>query len=214
MPAALEHEPWRAIPGLRHGFLAGNAGTDVPVLRVRQVHGTRVVTAAAGGEAPEADGLVTASPATRVGVVTADCAPVLLVAPRRHVVAAVHAGWRGAAAGIVDEAMAHLRRAFGVEPGDVRAAIGPAIGGCCYEVGAEVRAAFARRSGDATAAAWRVAGDRLMLDLRAAVAALLARAGVHDPAIVGPCTRCTPAYCSYRRDGPGCGRQMSFIGWA
>ncbi len=174
----------------------------------------RVVTADAGAEAPEADGLVTASPATHVGVVTADCAPVLLVAPPRHVAAAVHAGWRGAAAGIVEEALAHLRRAFGVEPRDVRAAIGPAIGGCCYEVGADVRAAFARRSGDATAAAWRVAGDRLLLDLRTAVVALLARAGVEDAAVVGPCTRCTPEYCSYRRDGAETGRQVSFIGWA
>jgi YfiH family protein len=211
---ALEHEPWRAVPGLRHGFLPGHAEPDVRVLRARQVHGTRVVTADTGAETPEADGLVTASPATYVGVVTADCAPVLLVAPRQHVVAAVHAGWRGAAAGIVDEALAHLRRAFGVEPRDVRAAIGPAIGGCCYEVGVEVRAAFARRSGDATAAAWRIGGERLMLDLRVAVAALLERAGVDDAAIVGPCTRCIPAYCSYRRDGAGTGRQVSFIGWA
>jgi YfiH family protein len=212
--AALEHEAWRAIPGLRHGFLAGRVEPDAPVLRARQVHGTRVVAAERDAPPVEADALVTASAGTLVGVVTADCVPMLLLAPRRRVVAAVHAGWRGAAAGIVDEALAHLDSAFGVEPGEVEAALGPAIGACCYEVGPEVRDAFVRRSGDTTAPAWRSLGSRAMLDLRHAVELLLRRAGVRQVATIGPCTRCVAEYCSYRRDGAGCGRQLSFIGWA
>src|SRR5689334_4511187 len=100
MAAALELAAWRDVPGLRHGFLPGRVEPDVPVRRVRQVHGTRVVTADTGPE-PDADGVATASSSTSVGVVTADCAPVLLLARERRVVAAVHAGWRGAAAGIV-----------------------------------------------------------------------------------------------------------------
>jgi YfiH family protein len=214
VPAALVHERWRAVPGLVHGFLAGRVEPETTVLYPRQVHGTRVVTVEADAERPEADGLVSASHATRVGIVTADCAPVLLLATRRRVVAAVHAGWRGAAAGIVDEALAHLRRAFDVEPGEVEAALGPAIGACCYEVGPEVRAAFMERSGDTTTSAWRPVGDRWMLDLRDAVDSLLRRAGVREIATIGPCTRCSSDYCSYRRDGAGCGRQVSFIGWA
>ena len=157
--------------------------------------------------------MVTATPGTCVGVVTADCVPLLLVAPRERVVAAVHAGWRGAAAGIIDAAIAHLHHGFGVEPATIEAAMGPAIGPCCYEVGPEVQAAFRERSGDATAAAWSRRAQHDMLDLRGAVRALLMAAGIRDVAILGPCTRCSPVYCSFRRDGATAGRQISFIGW-
>jgi hypothetical protein len=210
----LLHEPWRAIAGLRHGFLPGREEPAAPVALPRQVHGTRVVTAPFAGARPEADGVATATPATLVGVVTADCVPILLLVPQRRVAAAVHAGWRGASAGIVDVALAHLRAGFGVEPGDVEAAMGPAIGPCCYEVGPEVRAAFRTTSGETTADAWRRSGARDVLDLRVAVRALLYAAGVRRVDIVGPCTRCSPDHCSYRRDGAEAGRQVSFIGWA
>jgi YfiH family protein len=210
---ALRHAPWEAVAGLRHGFLPGRATPALDVLLPRQVHGTRVVTAEAAGDPPEADGMATARPGTTVGIVTADCAPVLLLAPARRVAAAVHAGWRGAAAGIVARALSHLRAAFGVEPGELEACVGPAIGPCCYEVGPEVRAAFERRAGAVTAAAWSRRGDRGVLDLRRAVLSLLEAGGVRAAHAVGPCTRCTPAYCSYRRDGAAAGRQVSFIGW-
>ncbi len=177
------------------------------------MHGIAVVTAS-GGPPVEADGIVTARRGAAVGVITADCVPALLVAPGAGVVAAVHAGWRGAAAGVLEAALDHLRRHFGVAPADVEAAIGPAIGPCCYEVGPEVRAAFAARSGDLTAPAWQPHNGSLRLDLRQAVRLLLDAAGVRDLAEVGPCTACTPSLASYRRDGTGAGRQLSFIGWA
>jgi hypothetical protein len=185
----------------------------VPVLFPRQVHGTRVVIADPSAQSPEADGLVTAEPGV-VGVVTADCVPMLLVAAASRVAAAVHVGWRGAAAGIVGEAIIALRATFGVEPDAVEACLGPAIGACCYEVGPEVRAAFVERSGSITDTAWGRRGSRDVLDLREAVRALLAASGVEVVARLGPCTRCTPNYCSYRRDGLAVGRQASFIGWA
>ena len=212
--APLRHPPWITIPGLVHGFLPGRMAPDASVLLPRQVHGTQVVTADPALELPEADAIVTAASGTTVGVVTADCVPLMLVAPRERVVAAVHAGWRGAAAGIVERALTYLRDGFGVEPASVQAAIGPAIGACCYEVGPEVRAAFRQVSGDTTAVAWTRRDDRDVLDLRRAVQALLEAAGVRDVAILGPCTRCSPAYCSYRRDGSNAGRQVSIIGWA
>ena len=212
-PRPLVHEPWTALAGLRHGFLLGGVEPETPVSRPRQVHGTRVVTASPSDDRPEADGLVTASRGTLVGVTTADCVPILLAAPGERVAAAVHAGWRGAAAGVVEAAVAHLRT-FGVEPAALEACLGPAIGQCCYEVGREVRAAFVARSGDVTAAAWSRRRDRDVLDLRRAVRALLEAAGVSRVAVVGPCTRCTPELCSYRRDGSNAGRQVSFIGWA
>jgi polyphenol oxidase len=208
----LRNESWERITGLRHGFLEGRVEPDHPILLPRQVHGTRVVTAEPTAGPLAADGLVTAARGTLVGVVTADCAPILMVARDRRVAAAVHAGWRGAAAGIVARALDHLR-AFGVEPEEVEACVGPAIGPCCYEVGPEVRAAFVHGSGSVTEGAWSRAHDRDMLDLRSAVISLLLTGGVRAPTAVGPCTRCSPAFCSYRRDGAAAGRQVSFIGW-
>ena len=220
---------WDAVPSLRHGFLDRDdsmaadggdwsralrgVGVALPAATVRQVHGTRVVAAEPGNEPPEADGIATGERGVALGVVTADCVPVLLLARSAGAVAAVHAGWRGAAAGILEAALARLHASFGVEPREVEALLGPSIGPCCYRVGKEVQAAFTARTGTTTAAAWKPAGDRLVLDLRAAARLLLETAGVFDVVAVGPCTRCTPAFASYRRDGVNAGRQLSFIGW-
>lgn len=224
----LAHEAWTATARLRHGFLDATACRDaasweaavaranvtLPVVTVRQVHGARVVDAAAAGDRPEADGIVTAAAGLVAGVVTADCVPALLVDREAGVAAAVHAGWRGAAAGVLQAALDHLRLGFDVQPGTVDACLGPAIGPCCYQVGAEVRDAFVARSGDVTAPAWRSDGARWRLDLRGAVQRLLEAAGVRAVTILGPCTACDRGYSSFRRDGVGAGRQLSFIGWA
>ena len=223
------HAPWEAVPGLRHGFLgrpacagadawepvvARAAGLALPVRTARQVHGARVVDAAACVARPEADAVVVGEAGVLVGVVTADCVPALLVAPRRRVAAAVHAGWRGAAAGVLDAAVAELGARFGIEPGELRACLGPSVGPCCYQVDAPVRDAFASRPGDPARDAFRpdVPG-RWRLDVRAAARALLAAAGVADVHDIGPCTACDAGFCSVRRDGPGAGRQLSFVGW-
>jgi hypothetical protein len=178
----------------------------------RQVHGARVVSVPPGGPIPEADGLATRG--EPVGVVTADCVPVLLVDARRRVAAAVHAGWRGASAGVLETAVAHLGRAFGSAPSDLEAAIGPAVGPCCYEVGPEVEEAFRRRSGERTAPAWVRGPGKSRLDLREAARRLLLADGVSAVSVLGPCTACDAGYHSYRRDGPATGRQLSFVGWA
>jgi polyphenol oxidase len=225
----LTNPDWDAVPALRHGFLdrgdsiaAGGGdwsralaafGIALPAATLRQVHGTRVVVAEPAAEPPEADGIATRERGIAVGVVTADCVPVLLLARSTGIVAAVHAGWRGAAAGVLESALGRLRAAFGAEPSDVEVALGPSIGPCCYRVGAEVQAAFTARTGTITAPAWEPAGDRLVLDLRAAARLLLEDAGVSSVVSVGPCTQCTPAFASYRRDGTNAGRQVSFIGW-
>jgi hypothetical protein len=180
----------------------------------RQVHGVRVLAAPAPDERPEADGLVVGAPGRLVGVVTADCVPVLLVDRRRAVAAAVHAGWRGTAAGVLEAAVARVAGLHGTAPADLEAAIGPAVGGCCYEVGPEVGDAFCARTGDLTRAAWRQGAARSHLDLRLAVALLLRAAGVTAVTTLGPCTVCGPGYNSFRRDGAGTGRQLSFVGWA
>ena len=219
----LTHAPWRDVAGLRHGFLGcaecadarewapvvARAGVVAPVVTARQVHGVRVADGVPGGAPGEADALV-AQPGAVVGIVTADCAPILLVDRERRAAAAVHAGWRGAAAGVLEAAVARLGDD---RAGALEAAIGPAVGPCCYVVGDDVRAAFAARTGDTTAAAWAPRGDRWALDLRAAVRLLLEAAGVRVVAALGPCTACDPGYYSYRRDGAGTGRQLSFVGW-
>ena len=223
----LTHPPWAAVPGLRHGFLDRRTGVrpagwevgpddgagPTPVATARQVHGVRVVTAAAARERPEADGLVTATSGQLVGVVTADCVPILLLDSSRRVAGAVHAGWRGAAAGVLEAALEHFRIEFGSSPGDLEAAIGPAIGGCCYQVGPEVREAFEVHAPGATAPAWEDRDGRCYVDLRTAARLLLLAAGVPTVAVVGPCTSCGAGYHSYRRDGATTGRQLSFIGW-
>jgi len=222
----LTHAPWDAVPGLRHGFLGAadcaaaeweavlsRVGVRSPLALPHQVHGTRALSVASADARPEADALATATPGLLVGVVTADCMPVLLVDRRRRVVAAVHAGWRGAAAGVLEAAVEHLRGAFGARPADLEAVIGPAIAGCCYEVGDEVVDTFRGRTGDATAPAWTRRGERYVLDLRIAARCLLEAAGVRSMAVLGPCTACGLGYHSYRRDGARTGRQLSFAGW-
>ena len=221
----LTHPAWASVAGLRHGFLdrrdsvgeewntiVARAGAAVPVALPRQVHGTRVVVGEEG-QRPEADGLSVARPGLVVGVVTADCMPVLLIDRGRRVAAAVHAGWRGAAGGVLQAALAHLATAHGSAPADVEAVIGPAVGGCCYEIGTEVRDAFRRRSGSVTDPAWNDRGSRLHVDLRTAARCLLTAAGVGRVDVVGPCTACDDGYHSYRRDGAATGRQLSFVGW-
>ena len=193
--------------------VAAAAGAGVHAVRwCDQVHGTLVATlseepgralegAAAVGRC---DGLMTAEPGLAVGVWTADCVPVLLAGG--GVVAALHSGWRGTAAGIVPRAVRRLLVEYGVAPGDLHAALGPAIGGCCYEVGGEVIEALGRRGvGESV---WR-RGSRV--DLRALLAAELAALGVPSGRIerVGGCTACSGTLASYRRDGAASGRQLS-----
>ena len=93
---------------------------------------------AAAGAVAETDALVTNTPGVYLCVTVADCVPILIHDPGHRAVAAVHAGWRGSAAGILLHALNLMRSAFGTNPGDLRAYIGPSAGGCCYEVGAEV----------------------------------------------------------------------------
>jgi YfiH family protein len=223
----LTHERWRAVPGLRHGFLdrdecggsrswetvLATAGASHPLALPRQVHGVAIVDGRPGLAPAAADAIVSGQEGLLVGVVTADCVPILLVDRERRAAAAVHAGWRGAAAGVIEAAVHHLADRLGAPAAALDAAIGPAICGRCYEVGPEVRAAFRARTGETTAPAWSPGAGREHVDLRLAAELLLRAAGVTDIATVGPCTACGAGFCSYRRDGAGCGRQLSFVGW-
>jgi hypothetical protein len=178
--------------------------SGLEIATLRQVHSQTVLEAAAG-ECGEGDALVSARAGLALRIVTADCVPVLLASPRT--VAAIHAGWRGLAAGILAAA---VRRMGGGRP--LQAVIGPAIGPCCYEVGPDVAAAVAASAQSAAVILARGEGRRPHLDLRGAARLALERAGVERVLTIEACTRCDEARLwSYRRDGGGAGRNLAFV---
>jgi len=193
-------------------------GEGLRFVTMRQVHGAAVCAVEPGkGEVGEADGMLTAAPGLALAVLTADCVPILIVAPAQRVVAAVHAGWRGTLSGIAACALRELRHRYDVDPANAHVALGPAIGGCCYEVARDIAAALRERWGampDAIRSA--AAPEKAYVDLRAANVHVLTQAGVLPEHIVclGPCTRCRmEEYFSHRGAGGPTGRQLSFIGW-
>jgi YfiH family protein len=197
------------------------AGIAGPPAILAQVHGKRIVRAkeCVGGRPPEADGvLALASDRPRVApaVRTADCVPVLLADLEGRAVAAVHAGWRGTARGIVRAAVERLELS-GVEARALLAAIGPAIGACCYEVSDDVASRVAAACGCPPASLTRPGPrGRPLLDLREANRFQLREAGLADGAIsvASWCTACNPDLLfSYRSEERGSGRLMACIGW-
>jgi YfiH family protein len=184
--------------------------------RVSQVHGDAVVRAEAGEgralEAPcaTADALWTDAPGVAVGVLTADCVPLLLVDPEGGRVAAVHSGWRGTAARIAARAVEALV-AQGARPERLLAATGPCIQRCCYQVSGELVARFDADFGPGVAEPGGGGGGRL--DLVEAVRRTLLGAGLkaaHVQALEA-CTACEPQrFFSHRRDGGRTGRHLSF----
>jgi YfiH family protein len=171
-----------------------------PLAFVRQVHGTRVVTAggpSADDAISDADGVATTAHGVAAIVLTADCLPVALAAD--GAVAMIHAGWRGLAGGVLEHGVRTLR-ALGAD-GALHAAIGPAAGACCYEVGDEVAERFP---------AW--ARRARHLDLKGVAAERLRAAGVAHVSDVGRCTMCEPdVFFSHRASGGLTGRQGGLI---
>jgi polyphenol oxidase len=165
-----------------------------------QVHGDIVRTVTRPGNHPGCDALLTRSPGLVLAVATADCMSLLYQA--RGAVAAAHAGWRGAAAGMPVAALRALCDSAGVPPAGVSVALGPCIRACCYEVGPDVARRF-------PASAVRTVGGRLHLDLPAAARAQLLEAGLPAEAFhdTGACTACERELCfSHRRDAGRTGR--------
>lgn len=114
-----------------------------PIATLRQIHSDLIHCVSGIPEKPLAgDGLVTSSPGILLGVLTADCLPIILADPKRHAVGVFHAGWRGTVKRIVEKGVGEMRKYFGSRPGDLKAVIGPGIRACCYQVGPEVRDAF------------------------------------------------------------------------
>jgi YfiH family protein len=182
---------------------------DGSVAWVRQVHGSDLseVGAADVECVADADGLVTSCTSHALAVWTADCVPMLVAG--RSAVAAVHAGWRGCVAGIVERAIERLCDGYAEDPADLDIRLGPAIGMDHYEVGPEVVEALVRHAGGV--GAWLGAGSRVDLRVFVRERAIACGARPERVAMVGACTSCDPATASHRRDGALAGRQWSMI---
>ena len=236
-----EWDEREGVAANREKFMAAVGASKMPLITLRQFHSYVIhVAAAPCAEAPKADALITNTPGLLLGVQTADCVPILLADTKRRVVAAIHAGWRGTLARIAVKTLGQMRMEFGTQPRDVIAALGPAIGRCCYEVGPEVAQAFAAQF--PAAADWfdgpfeqLAHGEeplwlpwltmmppghvppppRVQLDLRASNRWQLIDAGVPEKQIAMSdlCTACrTDLLFSYRREGTKTGRLMAVIG--
>jgi polyphenol oxidase len=210
-----EHEHGRAA----RDELCENLGLDW-LCASRQVHGSTVQLvreiAGSGGEAVaiDADGHATALSGIGVTVLTADCLPIALGAETEGggtVVAMAHAGWRGLAAGALEESVRALHKLGATGP--IEAVVGPGAGVCCYEVGEEVHAAFATSSDigdiDSTSAEYRQGQN---IDLRAIAGDRLLAAGVTKVSHADACTICDERFFSHRRQGKHAGRQAG-IAW-
>lgn len=221
----------------RRRFQSALGANDFTLIALKQIHSDVLhLFENSPAEPCRGDASATMRPGLLLAVQTADCVPVLLVDQKKRAVAAVHAGWRGTLKRIVAKAIGKMQMQFGTKPADLLAAIGPAIGGCCYEVGVEVAVEF--KSQFANASDWfdeMRTGDEpnplqwlnmappghqpppknVFLDLRKANRAQLLDAGLPENNIVvsDQCTACRrDLLFSYRKEAGTTGRLMSVIG--
>lgn len=218
-----------------------SAGSKLwPLVTLRQVHSDIIrFVDKAGGPQLAGDGMITNAPGLLLGIQTADCLPIMLVDPKRRAVGVFHAGWRGTVKRIVEKGVGEMRRCFGSRPSDLKAAIGPGIHGCCYEVGEEVREKFESQFAyaeklfreveesdpvrekypmlflTARAPGHSVLPKKIFLDLVEANRQQLLAAGVLEKNIEASpfCTNCrTDLLFSYRAEKGSTGRMMGAVG--
>ena len=211
-----------------------------PLITVRQVHSELIHCVNAKTEPSlTGDGLLTCTPGVLLGIQTADCLPVIVVDPKRRAVGMFHAGWRGTVKRIVEKGVGEMHRWFGSDPKDLKAAIGPGIHGCCYEVGEEVREKFKSQFSYAATLFREVKESdpvrekypllfltarapghgelpkKIFLDLVEANRQQLVAAGVRAKSIEASplCTNCRPDLLfSYRAEKGKTGRMMAVAG--
>lgn len=169
-------------------------------------------TALVEGASAESDALVTNEPGTALVIYTADCTPILLWDPVTGAVGAAHAGWRGTAADIAGKTVNAMVRHYGCDPQNIRAAIGPNIGPCCFETDRDVPDAMVQALGEGALPHIRQVGDKYYVNLKAINAQFLRRAGVENIDISPACTACdTQRFWSHRKTGGLRGSQGAII---
>jgi polyphenol oxidase len=221
----------------RKRFQHAVGGDGFELITVQQIHSDVVHAFERKPRDPgRGDALVTGHAKLLLAVQTADCVPILLVDRKTRAVAAVHAGWRGTLARIVQKTVGQMQMRFGSEPRNLLAALGPAIGGCCYHVGGELVTQFTSQFAEARAwfdelrtgeepdpLQWlnmmppghQPPPDKVRLDLRKANRAQLIESGLPGEAVFVSdlCTACRPdLFFSYRKQGPSSGRLLAAIG--
>lgn len=221
----------------RELFQSAVGASALALVPLKQIHSDVIrLFPAVPPEACKGDASLTAAPGLLLGVQTADCVPILLVDPKNRAVAAIHAGWRGTLARIVEKAAGRMVLEFGSRPAHLLAALGPSIGPCCYEVGAEFVAKFTAQFADAESyfdeartgeepnpLQWlnmKPPGHQppprnVHLDLRQANRSQLLAAGLRAQNIFASdlCTACrTDLFFSYRKEGSLSGRLLSVVG--
>src|SRR5207302_2331028 len=221
----------------RRRFQSALDASGLKLVSLKQIHSDVIhLFDAAPAQPCQGDASVTSRPGLLLGAQTADCVPILIVDPKKRTVAAVHAGWRGTLARIVVKAIGQMQMQFKTKPADLLAAIGPSIGGCCYEVGTEVATQFLSQFADApewfdefrtgdepNPIQWlnmmppghQPPPKNVLLDLRKANRAQLLGAGVRASNIFvsGLCTACRRDLpFSYRQERAQSGRLLSVIG--
>lgn len=167
-------------------FCAATGTDENGIVMTNQVHGKVVKVVTRADVKPdllaacpfEADGLATNIPGVTLCIFSADCVPILFFDPVRKAVAAAHAGWRGTAAAIAAVAVETMAREFGSGPADLRAAIGPAIGKCCFETDGDVPAAMKAALGGLAEPLMTRTGEKWQVDLKAINSAILERSGL------------------------------------
>jgi YfiH family protein len=235
LPHFIQSPLLRSVPGVYHAFLGVDpvegrgrkerlsavfSISPAVIGTLKQVHSADILEyEPRNGDVPgswkrEGDALWTAAPGTGVGVHTADCVPILLAHREIPLVAAVHAGWRGLASGIVGETVRAVTARLGEEAvSGLIAAAGPCARGCCYEVGEETADALFALPGAAAGIRKGSTPGKWFADLQAIALSALAEAGISSPRTeaVGPCTVCSHGFHSFRREKTLTGRQLSFI---
>jgi YfiH family protein len=191
---------------------------DGRIITMQQVHGDRIIEMKDNKikEAGEADAMMTREKDAFLGVLTADCVPLLFVAPEQKIVAAVHAGWRGTCEAIAAKTVKFFLETYSILPSEIEVALGPSINACCYEVKKDVVDPLIEKWGKLAASCLQTRDQKIYLHLRNLNQAILQRAGIPESQIfqVGPCTSCAmDEFFSYRRERQETGRQISFIGW-
>ena len=226
-----------AVEANRQRFRAALGACALRLLPLKQFHSAVIrYFSSARSEPGKGDASLTSAPGLLLAVQTADCVPILLVDPNKRAVSAIHAGWRGTLARIAEKTVGQMRMRFGCKPSEILAAVGPSIGGCCYEVGTELVSKFTSQFADAEP--WfdeHRTGDEpnplqwlnmmppghqpppknVRFDLRKANRAQLLAAGLADKNIYTSdlCTAChRDLLFSYRKEGAGSGRMASVIG--
>lgn len=221
----IKSENLSKVSGVVHGFSNRGFKGDLKetathfrlrrIITLNQVHSSNVLVIKDGfREKPgqKGDAIVTSLNGMGIGVFTADCLPLLLVDRSASVVATVHAGWKGTLSQITRTALLEMGENFGTEPSTLYAVLGPSIGRCCYEVGEDVASLFMNKFENWKGYLFKKNDSKYTLDLKEANKIALIEEGVRDVEVIDICTKCDSGFHSYRRDGKGVGKQLSFVG--